>query len=221
MIILFLPLLGAAAYLAMEVAPAHRGNRHLRTAVARATQAIDPEREVRAARDALALADTVANRLRLADALATLGRYGEALPLYREAMRRMPCGDRVTSAKLARALFEEGQAAEALTLLDANAPPSTQSDIDRLNLLHARILAELGRKGEALSLYADIVTRIPGEEARCRYAALLIDCGDNPRALAVLEEVEARMKRLDRQQRAAEADMYKWATDKLRMLRAA
>ncbi|MFX7816675.1 hypothetical protein ABTK28_22235, partial [Acinetobacter baumannii] len=78
-------------------APANRGNRHLRTAVARATQAIDPEREVRAARDALALADTVANRLRLADALATLGRYGEALPLYREAMRRMPCGDRVTS----------------------------------------------------------------------------------------------------------------------------
>ncbi len=37
----------------------------------------------------------------------------------------------------------------------------------------------------------------------------------------MLEEVEARMKRLDRQQRAAEADMYRWAMDRLGELRAA
>jgi hypothetical protein len=37
----------------------------------------------------------------------------------------------------------------------------------------------------------------------------------------VLEEVEDRMKRLDRHQRQAEGDMYRWATDKLRELRAA
>ena len=38
-------------------------------------------------------------------------------------------------------------------------------------------------------------------------------------ARRVLEEVEGRMKRLDRQQRAAEADMYKWASDTLAGLR--
>jgi hypothetical protein len=48
--------------------------------------AIDPQREVRAARDALDLADTAANRLRLADALAALGRHEEALRYYREAI---------------------------------------------------------------------------------------------------------------------------------------
>jgi hypothetical protein len=37
----------------------------------------------------------------------------------------------------------------------------------------------------------------------------------------LLEEVESRMKRLDRQQRAAEADMYRWAMDELAKLRAA
>ncbi len=41
------------------------------------------------------------------------------------------------------------------------------------------------------------------------------------KARTVLEEVEARMKRLDRQQRAAEADMYRWAMDRLGELRAA
>ena len=40
-------------------------------------------------------------------------------------------------------------------------------------------------------------------------------------AREVLEEVEKRMKRLDRQQRAAEADMYRWAMDQLARLRSA
>ena len=39
-------------------------------------------------------------------------------------------------------------------------------------------------------------------------------------ALGTLEEVEARAKRLDRQQRAAEADMYRWASETLSRLRA-
>ncbi len=106
-------------------------------------------------------------------------------------------------------------------MLDAITPPSTQSDRDRLTLLRARVLTELGETELALALYADIVTRMPGEEARCRYAALLLDQGYEPRARAVLEEVEGRMKRLDRTQRAADAEMYKWASDKLRTLRAA
>jgi len=61
---------------------------------------------------------------------------------------------------------------------------------------------------------------MPGEEARCRYAALLIDQGWDRKALVVLEEVEKRMKRMDRQQRAAEADMYRWAAETLAGLRA-
>lgn len=218
MIILFLPFLGAMAYLVMEVAPAYQGNRHVRTARARVASVLDPEREVRAARDALEIAETVANRIRLADALATLGRYGEALPLYQDALRKTP-GDRTISAKLARALFEEGAFVEALALIDTIELPRAQGELDRLTLLRARVLAELGRKDEALALYADIVTRVAGEEARCRYAALLIDTGHKARALSVLEEVEVRMKRLDRLQRAAEADMYAWATETLRTMR--
>lgn len=87
-------------------------------------------------------------------------------------------------------------------------------------MLRARCLDHLGQKDEALTLYADIVTRMPGEEARCRYAGLLLAEGFEGRARRVLEEVEQRMKRLDRQQRAAEADMYRWASDTLRDLRA-
>ena len=84
--IVFFPVVGCIAYFIVEVLPGMQGNRHVRTMRAQAAKAIDPEREVRAARDALGLADTVANRIRLADALAAVKRPGEAIPLYREAL---------------------------------------------------------------------------------------------------------------------------------------
>ena len=219
MALVFLPGASTIAYVLIEVLPRIQGNRHVRTMRAQVEARLDPERDLRAARDALGLADTIANQIRVGDALSTLDRYDEAVPLYRAAIDRSPDADPRTEAKLARALFETGESREALTLLDAITPPSTQSDRDRLMLLRARVLTELGDAEAALSLYADIVTRMPGEEARCRYAALLLDQGYEARARTVLEEVEARMKRLDRTQRAADAEMYKWATDRLRALR--
>ena len=219
MALMFLPIASTIAYVFVEVLPGMKGNRHVRTVQAKAVMAIDPDREVRAARSALDLTDTVANRMRLADALAGLGKYGEALPLYREAIAMAPV-DMRTAEKLARAEFETGDAAAALTTLDEAPPSSAQSDRDRQALLRARILDQLDRKDEALAIYADLVTRLPGEEARCRYAALLIEQGWDNKALTVLEEVESRMKRLTRHQRSAEADMYRWAMDQLGKLRA-
>ena len=218
MALMFLPVASTIAYVIVEVLPGMQGNRHVRTVQAKAVAALDPDREVRAARSALDLTDTVANRMRLADALAALGKYDEALPLYHEAIAMGPV-DMRTAEKLARAEFETGDATGALETLDAGPPPSAQSDRDRQALLRARILDQLGRKDEALAIYADLVTRLPGEEARCRYAALLIEQGWDNKALAVLEEVESRMKRLTRHQRAAEADMYRWAMDQLGKLR--
>lgn len=218
--IVFLPLAGAIAYCIVEVLPGMQGNRHIRTARAKAIHAIDPQREVRAARDALDLADTAGNRIRLADALAALGKHDEAIAYYREAIQRSAgVIDPRTQVKLAESLYETGQGAEALALLEAIAPAAGQSERDQRQMLEAKILEHLGSNDEALALYEDVVTRLPGEEARCRYAALLLDQGYDGKARKVLEEVESRMKRLDSYQRAQEADMYRWAMDTLRKLR--
>lgn len=217
--LIFLPMVGAIAYFIVEILPGLQGNRHVRTARAKAVAAIDPERELRAARDALDLTDTVANRVRLGDAASDLGRWSEAEAAYREALAKVPDDAQVT-AKLARTIFEQGHAGEALALLDGLDPPSAQGERDRQGLLRARMLEHLGRNEDALALYADIVTRLPGEEARCRYAALLLSEGWENKARKQLEEIEARAKRLDRQQRAAESDMYRWAADTLARLRA-
>lgn len=217
--LIFLPMVGAIAYFIVEILPGLQGNRHVRTVRAKATAALDPERELRAARAAVELTDTVANQVRLADACADLGRWSEAEAAYRAALAKAP-DDARTQRKLAQAIFEQGHAGEALALLDGLEPPAGQSERDRQGLLRARMLEHAGRNEEALALYADVVTRLPGEEARCHYAALLLAEGWENKARKVLEEVEARAKRLDRQQRAAEAEMYRWAADTLARLRA-
>jgi hypothetical protein len=217
--IVFFPLLGSAIYFFLEIMPTLGTNRHVRTARAKVVSMVDPERELRAAREAMDVADTAANRIRLADCFAVLGRYAEALPLYREALSMVRGDDPATQVKLARALFETGLAAEALPVIDAVATVASLGEADRRALLRAQILAHLGRREEALAVYADIVTRLPGEEARCRYAALLIETGDRAGAKKILEEVERRMKRLDRTQRAAEGQMYDWAMRELATLR--
>lgn len=219
MALIFLPGASTIAYVIVEILPRLQGNRHVRAARASIAEAVDPERTLRAAREALTTADTAAARLGVADALAALGRYDEALPFYREAIDRMAGSDPRVEARLARALFETGNCATALEVIERLPLPGTTADRDRLLLLKARILGELGRTADALAIYADIVTRLPGEEARCRYAALLIETGDRAAARDVLEEVEMRMRRLSRGQRAAEASMYKWASDTLRDLR--
>ncbi|SFS00235.1 tetratricopeptide repeat protein [Sphingomonas jatrophae] len=209
--IALLPVAGTLAYLFVEVLPGMKHNRHVRGVRAAATQAIDPERELRASRDALALADTLANRLRLADALGGLGRWSEAVPVYEDASARGIAGDNTTRMKLAHALFEAGQPVRALEMIHTIEPPRGQSAVDRLNFLKAKALEEAGRGAEALPIYADIVTRLPGDEARCRFAALLLARNERAHAAEILEEVVARANRLSRSERRAQAEMYDWA----------
>jgi len=218
-LILFFSLIGCAVYFFVEILPGLGGNRHVRTARGAALAKLDPERILRTARERLELADTIANRVALADALADLGRHGEAIAEYRTALAMTPIDDPRVEARLARALFESGDAGEALAIVERLPLAAGSADGDQLLLLKARILAELGRRADAIALYEDVVTRIAGEEARCRYAALLIETGDRTRARALLEDVERRSKRLDRTQRFAERDMYDWAARELKTLR--
>jgi hypothetical protein len=218
MALLFLPVASTIAYLVIEVFPRFQHNRHVRAARETIVEKLDPERELRAARDALDIADTMANRMRVADALTELGRHGEALPFYRRGVGPKP--DFRGGEKLVRSLYLNDLPVEALSVLDGLPEVIGQSDRDRGKLLRARVLEELGRNDEALPIYADVSQRLPGDEARCRYAALLLKLGKRGQARLVLEEVEQRMKRIDRQNRNASAPMYDWAIKELTALRA-
>lgn len=216
--LIFLPLASSVAYILLEVVPRAGGNRHVRFAKRKIVEKIDPERELRAAQDALELAETMANRTRVADALTALGRHAEALPFYQRGAGAIP--DFRTGEKLARCLFLNDRPAEALSVVDKLRPQIGQADRDMIDLLRGRILQELGRSEEALELYADVSQRMAGDEARCRYAALLLKLGLKGDARRVLEDVEQRVKYVDRYRRLEQAPMYDWALRELTTLRA-
>lgn len=220
MAIVFFPVLGSLAYAFLEVLPQYRGRREVRAVAQAAAKTIDPERDIRSARDALDLADTAATRTRLADALAEAGRWEEAAAHYSEALAKSPGGgDRGTRVKLARAELEAGKPAAARDILEPIGPSRSQAENDRRGLLLARSLDELGENEPALALYRDLGERLPGAEAQCRAAALLIRLGREAEALPLLEEAERRARRIDRFERARDSDMYDWAARTLVELR--
>ena len=126
MALVFLPVASAIAYFIAEILPGMQHNRHVRAAREKIIEKLDPERELRAAQDALEIADTIANRIRLADALTELGRHKEALPLYRRSIGARP--DLRTSEKLARSLHLNNESGEALNVLDSLPEVGAQSE---------------------------------------------------------------------------------------------
>jgi len=127
--------------------------------------------------------------------------------------------DRPIRFRLATACFEAGQSARARELLEGLPESGSPSENDRAALLLARILED-GEEGRALAIYADIGRRLPGAEAQCRQAALLLRLDRRTEAAGVLAEVEKRAKRMGRDERTRHADMYNWAARTLAELRA-
>lgn len=188
-ILLFAPGLGGLAYVVAEVLPELLGTREARQAVARARRAIDPEREYRALADQLDTADTAENRKALAEESLRLGRFEEAIALYRSALAGVHKDDPNIMHGLARAYFAAGDFADCNRTLDElrAANPAFQSA--EAHLLYARSLEGAGRTEAALAEYDAVSAYFPGTEARCRYALLLRQAGRTPQARQLFAEV--------------------------------
>jgi len=220
MVIVLLSVPGCLAYAIFEILPGYAGRREVRSVKAAAIRKLDPERDLRAARDALELADTSANHIALGDALAAAGSHRDAIAPYRAALAKARGGDRATQIKLARAELETGDAASARDHLETLPESMSPSENDRAHLLLARALQECGENDRALAMFADVGHRLPGGEAQCRRAALLLTLGRKRDAQLALEEVEVLAKRLDKFERRQNKDMYDWASRTLGELRA-
>lgn len=104
-VIIALPFVGATMYLLTELLPRARANPAVRQATADLGRAVNPDKEIRAAREALEELDTAENRKRLADALVARDRYAEAREIYESALTGAHEDDPALTMGLARALF--------------------------------------------------------------------------------------------------------------------
>ena len=171
LLILFsFPLLGSIVYFFVAYLPEMRESRTVRAAGRAVVQAIDPGRELRAARQACELTPTIDNRLRLAQALLNAGDQAAALQHYMEAAQGPFAKDVKVLHGLAAAQLACEQAALGQTTLEglfAEQPEARRHPY--ISLLYAQILAATQGDGvrEAFRLALEVAT---DAEPKCRFA---------------------------------------------------
>src|SRR5262249_7137529 len=122
---------------------------------------------------AIAAADTIANRVALAEECLALGKFAEAKHHYDHVIAE-PLGDepsyRVGRARGEFGLGRPGRVVATLDKLREFWPDYESADA---HLLYARALEADGRMAEALDEYQALVGYFPGPEARARLGFLL------------------------------------------------
>jgi hypothetical protein len=188
-VLLFLPLAGGVAYVAVEILPELFRSRTAQRTARGLKRAMDPGADLRRYEGEVRIAGNVASRQRYAEELVRHQRYGEAIQQYREALTGLYEHDPNLMLGLAQAQFAKSEAGAARATLD---------ELIRLNptfrsapghLLYARALAAEGNVAKALEEYRVLAPSYPGAEAAVRYAQLLDAQGQRETARQAAREL--------------------------------
>jgi hypothetical protein len=190
-ILLFLPLIGGAAYLVVEVLPEFMGSVSGQRARRGMQQLIDPGGDIRACARAWEQSPNAENGRRYAQSLISADKADEALGILQQARSGFFENDPTLLLLEAQGQFlkEDWKASlEALQRLKAENPDFHSAEAD---LLRARALEADGRREEAIALYRGVAGYFPGVEARYRFAVAL---GANGEKAEAREEFEGILR---------------------------
>jgi hypothetical protein len=186
-ILIFSSVVGAAAYIIVELIPDLFRSRTAGQAARNLRKTIDPHQQLRRYQAEAERSRDVASSQRYADELVRLGRAGEAVTVYRQALRGLYEHDPNLLLGLARAQYAAGQPAEARATLDALVEHNPQFKSPDGHLLYARALEGEGNSARALEEYKVLAGYYAGAEAALRYAQLLLKGGHRDQAREVLK----------------------------------
>lgn len=195
-ILVIAPLLGPLIYFFAVLVPEFAGGRTARGVTRAAQQALDPERELRLAKQALDDTPTLGNRMRLAQAAERLGRWQEAEAQWAQCVEGPWAEDPAVLMGHARTLIELGRYDEALQRLEQLKKLGREGETPQATLAFARVYEGLGRKEEADDAYRACVDRVPGLEAGGRYVAFLAKVGRRADAELGLAEIDRRLQKI-------------------------
>lgn len=205
-IILMVPLIGALAYIVVELIPEWLSSHDVQKARKRVANKLDPEKQYRELSDRLVVTDTIANRSALAEECVAVGRFEEAEQHY-DHILGLPMGhDPIYAFGKAKAQFARKRPAETLATLDELQRSWPEYNSAEAHLLYARALEEAGRTDEALAEYHALLDYAPGAEAKVRYGLLLKLAGRAADAKLVFNEFLIQMRRAPGHVRKAQAE---------------
>ncbi len=168
-----LPLVGAIAYVAVELLPELMGGSSARRAKSGMQRMIDPNRALRRASAEVEISGNVDARRRLAEEHLARGQYDAAIEVYRGGLRGIFEHDPTLLLGLARAQFGKQDFAAARATLERLRQHNPEFKAADEQLLYARTLEAENALEQAESAYAALASRYPGAEATLRYALLL------------------------------------------------
>ncbi len=207
-IILFVPMLGMLAYLAVEILPELVRGRAARRAASGVGRVLDPGRGLREAERRLAMTPTAGNKAAVAEGYLATGRAAEAIALFRETLEGVHATDPSLMLGLARAYFAEHRYGDVVDVLDALKAANPEYHSPEGHLIYARSLEEQGKTEAALHEYAALERYYPGQEARCRYALLLDKTGEHREAARLFREIVEAIELGPRHQRRDQREWY-------------
>lgn len=195
-VLFFFPLFGSIIYaLAVFLPEMSRSRRGVR--VFRGLRnTLNPGRELREAQTELEHSTTIANRVRVADALQGAARHADAICAYREALCGVHRDDPDIQVKLARALLDNGEAAPARDLLETLIGQRPDFKSPEGHLIYARAMAACGERDKAREEFDALVGYFAGIEARVRYVDVLEGWGEHAAASALIEESLRHVKHM-------------------------
>ena len=201
------PPFGWLAYGLFAILPDMLGSVPARRFADNVAAAADPGRAYREKKRQVEQVGSVDAKRALAEECVKRGLFADAIALYEGAMAGpLGANDPVLLKGLARAklLAGDGAAAENLFLRMKQIDPAAfDADVE---LDYARALEAEGKTDEAVRQYESVVTRYPGEEARCRFALLLEKLGQTERAKALFREIVASVSGAPRYYRARQRE---------------
>jgi hypothetical protein len=185
----FFPGIASLIYFITQYLPEIQQSKAPRKIAKKVVSTIDPTRQIRELEGKLALTNSFANRVALADAYVAVARFEEALDLYTQSAKGVHKNDPSVARGLAHVHYRMGNLEAAKTQLEELRAGTATSKRHETELFYAHILEELGETENALALYEELTAQNLGEEARCKMAMLLDKMGRNHEAQKHYKEI--------------------------------
>ena len=188
-VMLFLPMIGALAYVAVEILPELFRSHTAQSTARGLKKAMDPFGDLRRFANEAELIGNVTSRQRYAEELTRHGRYAEAIMQYRQTLTGLYEHDPNLMLGLAHAQFGNGEPSAARATLEELVRRNPDFQSPERHLLYARSLEAEDSVARALEEYRALAHAYPGAEAAVRYAQLLDRQGQRDEAHKVVQDL--------------------------------
>lgn len=178
LLLIFIPLIGGVAYLAVEVLPEFFGGIRGQRTMRQVRNAVNPTANLKLHADAWSQSPNADNARRYVEALLDHKKYDEAEIILDNALLGLFATEPGLMLLKAKARFETKDPAGAAEIMERLNAANPEFRSAEGHLLYASSLEGAGRLTEAVEQFRQVAGYFPGAEARFRFALALGESGD-------------------------------------------